>query len=102
MLPNPFSRETPDEVKKREASKKAIEDKVKAVVEIGKKVLASPDCEKYKWELLHQRDEIIKLAIRTVDPDPIKDAFFLRACMNKLGVLYGLLDSIEADAKRKV
>ena len=102
MLPNPFSRETPDEVKKREASKKTIEEKIKAVTAIGQKILASPEGERYRWELAHQRDEIIKLAIRTVDPDPIKDAFFLRACMNKLGVLYGLLDSIEADAKRKV
>ena len=102
MLPqNPFRKETEAEIKKREADKKAIEDKVRAVTEIGQKIIASPDGDKYRWELVKQRDEIIKLAIRTVDPDPIRDAFFCRAVFNKLGVLYGLLESIESDAKRK-
>ena len=100
-MPNPFRNISKEELLKREADKKLIADKIKVVAEIGNKLLASPDGIKYKQELEKQRDEIIKLAIRTVDPDPIKDSFFTRACLNKLSVLYGLLESITKDANAR-
>ena len=99
MSLNPFRTVTEEEKKQREADQKVIDDKIKALALLGQKIIASPDGVKYRAELEKQRDEIIKIAIRTVDPDPIRDAFFCRAVFNKLGVLYGFLDSVDKDAK---
>jgi hypothetical protein len=100
-MPNPFRKITDEEKLARETNKKIIEQKIKFLSELGSYMLSSPQGEHYREELMKQRDQIIKLAIVTVDPDPIKDAFFCRAIFNKLGVLYGLLEEIEKDAKRQ-
>lgn len=97
---NPFRKVDNDEIKQREADKKTIDENVKRLASNASALLNSIHGVKYVKELEEQRDKIIKLAIKTVDPDPVKDAFFCRAVFAKLAVLYGILDGIEKDAKR--
>lgn len=95
---NPFRKIDETEQKQREADKKVIENKIKALAELGNYMLLSPQGAKYKEELRKQADDIIKFMIKVVDPDPIKDSFFTRTCLAKLAVLYSLMESIEKDA----
>lgn len=99
MPQNPFRSLTKEEQKKREDDQKAIAEKMQQVMELGQKVLASPDCVKYRQELEKKRDDIIRLAIRNNEPDPVRYAFACKAVFTGLGVLYGLLEAIERDAK---
>jgi len=101
MALNPFRNLAKDEILKREQAKKEIADKIKSVTELGQKVLSSPDAIKYRQELEKQRDDIIKLAIRNSEPDPVKYAFACKAIFTGLGVLYGLLESVERDARAR-
>jgi len=36
------------------------------------------------------------------NPDPIQDAYFLRACLGQIKILDIILDSVVKDSKRKV
>lgn len=98
---NPFAPKTEKEIKDKEKVKKEIELRIKTIATIGQRILSSPDGISYKQELEKQRDSILKLMILTVDPDPLKDAFFVRACLNKLSVVYALLESVERDARTR-
>ena len=98
---NPFRRPDKEEIQKREADKRTIETKVKALTDSARTILSLPNSVRYIEQLEMERDNIIKLAIRINEPDPIKFAFFCKAVFSKLGVLYGLLESIERDARAR-
>ena len=97
---NPYEPLSKEEIAKREKDKKALEKKIKDIAELGAKCLAHEDFQKYRAELQVTKDEIIRLMIKNVDPDPIKDAFFLRACLNKLDALFMIEDMIQKDTRR--
>lgn len=98
---NPYRRKTEEEVAKEARSKEEIGQRLKFLSELGKKCLSHPDFIKYKDELDRQKDQIIRAMIETVNPDPIQDAYFLRACLNKLSAYYELLDLPNDDAARR-
>jgi len=99
---NPFKPLTLEEVARDKREREEIQIRIRALSDLGKKVLSHPDFIKYKEELAKQRDEIVQIMIKTANPDPVQDAYFLRACLNKLSAYYELLALPQDDAGRKV
>ncbi|HAG51719.1 MAG TPA: hypothetical protein DCL42_10370 [Deltaproteobacteria bacterium] len=99
---NPFKPLTTEEIKKQKVEREEIKQRLQCLSSLGQKCMANPDFKKYRDELAEQKDAIIKLMIKAVDPDPMQDAFFLRACLNKLSVYYEILELPEDDASRRV
>ena len=100
MPNNPYAELTPQEIKKREQEKKDIETRIKAVAEIGRRCLDNPDFKKYKNEFEILRTKALKFMTTYADPDPIKDAFLIRAWLNKLDILQLLLEMPSTDLKK--
>ena len=102
MRPNPFHKLTREEQLDEKKALQEINARVKAVAEIGKRILRSPDGQKYQEGLEKALKEIIKILFTTpANPDPMKDAYFLRITVNQLGQLYNLLELVKSDARKK-
>lgn len=100
-MDNLFRTKTKEEIKKEEAEKKAIELKTKKVVEDAQACLSSTVFAKYKESLKVAREGLIKLMKMNSDPDPVKFAFFCKACLSKLDAFDMMLEEVEKDAKKK-
>ena len=98
---NPFKALTEEEKIGKQVERAALEAKLKGLAALGNKCLSNPDFTKYRDELILQKDDIIKTMIASVNPDPVQDAYFLRACLNKLSAYYELLELPKDDAARK-
>jgi hypothetical protein len=98
---NPFKAKSAEDIKKDREQREEINQRLQYLSVLGQKCLTHPDFVKYKEELVKQKDEIVKLMIKTVNPDPIHDAYFLRACLNKLSTYFELLELPNDDAGRR-
>ena len=99
---NPYSPLSKQEIKEKEQERKNIEAKIKATAEIGSACLSDAKFQKYREEFYKLKDKALKFMANYSDPDPIKDAFLLRAWINKLDVLQMLIDMVEKDTKRRI
>ena len=102
MFNSPFAAKSKTDIARDKKTKEEIDSKIKYLSDLGRKCLNNPDFIKYRDECIDQKDKIIKLMIVNVNPDPIKDAYFLRACLNKLSALFEILELPKDDAGRKV
>ena len=100
MIRNPFRNPTTEEAEAKARQEKEIKDKIKVVTDKGRRVVSSSDFQDYKKDLQGATQDIIKLMINHPNPDPVKDAFFLRTCLAKIGALMMLTEAPERDAKR--
>jgi hypothetical protein len=98
-MKNPFRNLDKEEIAQKEAQNKEIELRLKTLSESAKHILSSQDAIKYKKELEEATKNLINLMMNNSEPDPVKFSFFCKSCLNKLSVYYGILESIEADAK---
>lgn len=99
-MANPFRNLTQKEIDDRKKQEEEIKAKIKATTERGKRVVGSSDFQDYKKDLQKSILEILKLMVGHSNPDPIKDAFFLRTCLAKIDALMMLTEAPERDAKR--
>lgn len=97
---NPFHKPTSDEQKKIKKAQEDLEIALQASREAAKAILASEYGSKYKDALTKARDSIIGFMMRTANPDPVQDAYFMRSCLAKLDVMYSLLTEVEKDARK--
>lgn len=98
---NPFYNPTKEEIKKDEAERKAIELKNQKVVEDAQACLSSTVFAKYRESLKVAREGLIKLMKMNNEPDPVKFAFFCKACLVKIDAFDMMLEEVEKDSKGK-
>jgi hypothetical protein len=87
--------------KAQEDKQKEINAKIESVAEVAARCLEFDEFKKYKemYEVL-ERETLRYLEEYPANVDPIKDAYQLRAVLNKLGVLKMLLRKVEKDARK--
>ena len=96
-----FTPLTEDQAKKKAEELKAISDHIKKVSGLAQDCLHDNKFKKYRTEYEKLQEEILTFMYEyPANPDPIQDAFFLRACINKLGMLREILKMISKDVKR--
>lgn len=84
---------------------KAIEKKMKALVEQSSKLLKNPDYEKYKKMFYTFRERVYAFLQENPETDAQKFTVEAKVMLGKLSVLQLLIDEIERDAavvKRRV
>ncbi len=101
MRKNPYRPLTPEEKLSQEAVALKIKAEVKAVAELGKKCLDNPLFKKYQDRSKQCKELILKAMKENTEPDPIKYALFMKACISKIDVLDMLLEDITKDAKKE-
>ena len=93
------------EAKRRqiEKEKKAIQKEVENLAILAGKCLADKNFQRYVDGVRITRDRIIDTLMTHADPDPLRDAFFVRSCLNKLIPLIDIIKSVEREkGKAKV
>ena len=96
-MQNPFKVLTKEEIAKQEKENKDIAEQTKIISESAQHILSSNDGIKYKKDLEESTKRIIKLMMVNTESDPVKYAFFCKACLNKLEVCYELIERVEID-----
>jgi hypothetical protein len=94
-----FKPKTVEQLLKEENFKKEIEVKKNSVIKLASECLADPKFMKYQDEFKGLRKHVFELLRQPIDPDPIRDAHYLRGCVNTIIVLDMLIDSVEKDSK---
>ncbi len=99
---NPYEPLTPQEIAKKEKEKKDIQAKIKSVAKLASECLADPKFIKYAEDFEVLRRDVFELVKTPIDPDPIKDAHYLRSCINSIIFLDMLLEKPKADLKKGI
>lgn len=102
MRKNLYQPKTQEEILKEQFAKKELDAKLQGVVEVLRRCIDSPDFKDYKKRYFEAQREIEDLMMRHADPDPVQDAYFMRACLNKLSILRLLLDAVQTDVKKRL
>ncbi len=95
---NPFKIDLKEAEKEKENKRKS-DELLKECSENAKRILSSEYGAKYIKDLEETKEALIKHMIQNANPDPVKDAFATRAILNKLAVIYGILEGISSDAR---
>lgn len=98
---NPYEPIPAERVLEIENEKKSIAAKQKNVIELAAECLADPKFMKYADEFKGLRRQVFDMLRNPIDSDPIKDAHYLRACLNTLFVLDILIEGPQKDTKRR-
>ena len=99
-MDNPFRTPTAEEKKKKEDAERDAKLKLKQAAEDAKALLNSGASDKYRLSQMEARESLIKLMKLNDDPDPLRFAFFAKACLSKIDVLDIILEEVEKDAKK--
>ena len=97
---NPFRNLTKEEVKRNEEEARRVELKIKTAVESARACFASTSFAKYRDDVKEAREGLIKLMKLNGETDPIKFAFFCKACLSKIDAFDMMIEEIEKDVKR--
>lgn len=97
---NPYEPLSPKEILDKQKELKAIQTKTKEVAKLASECLSDPKFKKYSEEFEKFRNDVFEKLQYPIDPDPIKDAHYLRACINTILVLNMLLEKPKADVKK--
>ncbi len=96
-----FTPLTAEQIKKKQDELQAIQDHLKKVTHLAQECLVDTKFKKYKTEYEKVEEELLTFMYDyPANPDPIQDSFFLRACINKLGMLREMLKMISKDVKK--
>ena len=101
MRRNPYKPLSVEEKLKLENKDKEIESKLKAIAESAKICLDNPVFKVYKDKLIAGRELVIKSMKENTESDPVKYAFFMKACITRIDTLDMLLEVVEKDARKK-
>lgn len=99
---DPFRNKSKIEIQKEAEETKKIVAKIARVIEDAKACLNSTTFAKYRESVKEAREGLIKLMKLSTEPDPVKFAFFAKACLSKIDVFDMMLDEVEKDGKREV
>lgn len=88
------------EVLDKQNKLKAIQTRTKEVVKLASECLDDPKFKKYAEEFESVRRDVFELIKTPIDPDPIRDAHYLRSCVNSIIFLDMFLEKVKADAKK--
>lgn len=98
---NPYEDLSPERQLEIENEKKAIETKQLNVAKLAAECLADPKFMKYADEFKGLRKQVFEKLREPMDSDPIKDAHYLRGCINTILVLDILIEGPQKDLKRE-
>jgi len=101
MRRNPYKPLSAEEKLKQENKEKDIELRLKAITDRAKLCLDNPIFKDYKDGLAKGRELIIKSMKENAEGDPVKYAFFMKACITRIDTLDMLLEVVEKDARKK-
>jgi hypothetical protein len=101
MRKNTFEPLSKEELLKKENEKKEIEARKNSVIKLASECLDDSKFKKYREEFEDYRKLVFKHIAEPMDLEPIKDAHYLRSCVNTVNVLDMLIGKIERDAKNK-
>ena len=96
---HPFSNPVAEDKKKKDAEKEALEAALHSTTEIARRILSSDDGKKYQEKIRADLETITEKLLRICADDPVKDAYFMRACLNKIAMHYDLLKEIQKDSE---
>jgi hypothetical protein len=96
-LYEPLSKE---EQLKKERFKKEIAERQEAIIRQAAECLADPKFKKYQEEFEAFKRDVFNKLDTPIDPDPIRDAHYLRSCINTIIVLDKLLTAPAKDKRR--
>lgn len=97
-----FRKKTEDEIKREQENKEEIRKRINLMSDNARALLASEQGFRYRESIDKGIRDTIKILYSTpANPDPIKDAYFLRNTTNKIGHLCELLEEIRHDAKKQ-
>lgn len=99
---NPYRPMTDVERQKAEKERQELKKKLDEIKGIGQKLLAHEDFKRYRQLFTEVQEDILRQMYEHADPDPVKDAFFLRAMLNQLLPFKQLISMAEADSKRAI
>ena len=98
---NPYEPLTDERALEIENEKKSIATKQENVLKLAAECLADPKFMKYADEFKGLRKQVFDMLRNPIDPDPIRDAHYLRACVNTILVLDILIEGPQKDTKRR-
>lgn len=97
---NAYAPLSAEEILKKQQDLKATQARTKEVAKLASECLADPKFKKYVEEFEKFRKEVFEKLRYPIDSDPIKDAHYLRACINTILILDMLLENVKKDAKK--
>ncbi len=99
---NAYVEPTAEDILKKENEKKEIQARIETVSKLASECLDDPKFKLYRETYEAMRDEIFAMIERpgAFDPDPIKDAYYLRSCINSIVFLGKLLKMPKEDIKK--
>lgn len=97
---NPYEELSAEKKLEIENAKKAIAERQSSVIRLAAECLADPKFMRYADEFKSLRREIMDKLRQPIDSDPIKDAHYIRACINTILVLDMLIEGPARDAKK--
>lgn len=98
---NPYEPLSEERKLEIENEKKVIESKKANVIRLATECLADEKFSRYKEAYEDLRKTVLKSLNDNINPDPVQDAHYLRACVNTLLTLDMLLALPQKDAKRE-
>jgi len=98
---NPFAPLTEKEILQKETDKKDIAKQIEVVSNMAAQCLDDPKFKKYREEFEAMRKDVFEKLHSPMYPNPVEDAFYLRACMNSILILEKLLDAPKKDIRSK-
>jgi len=101
MVKNPYEPLSKEEQLKIDNEKKAIQKRIDATIKLAGECLDDPKFKKYRKEFEKLKEEVFEKLQSPMELDPIKDAYYLRSCMNTIYVLDKILNRPKQDLKRR-
>ena len=97
---NPYEPLSIEEIAKKTKENKELQNRIKSVAKLASECLDDPKFKKYKEEFEILRHDILNKIKEPIDSDPMKDAYYLRACINSIILLDLMLEKPKADVKK--
>jgi len=97
---NPYEPIEPAEQLAIDSKKKEISAQIEAVSKLASECLADAKFLKYRTEFERMRSDVFNKLDQPIDPDPIRDAHYLRTCINTILILDKLLEKPEKDLRK--
>lgn len=97
---DPFRTKSKKEIEQELVEAKRIADKIADTVKKAQTCLASTDFTKYRDSAQGAIDGLLNLMLMNQDMEPLRFAFFAKACLAKIDVFKQMMEMPEKDAKR--
>ncbi len=84
----------------KEQEKKDIQARLEGLSKLASECLDDEKFKHYRDEFERQMYDVFEKLEAGIDPDPIKDAHYLRACINTILILKKLINCPQKDIKK--